>query len=193
MLRRRRRTTSTSPSSSIRRLRAVIDQVQATGGTTLELRRRLCAKVYAAPRPTTPHHRAPVEGVRGRGADSAGSCPATDGRCAASQSLRLRGKPATAGRALRRSGLFQQLHGKELSYNNILDLTGGKPHRRVHRGRPDPGDSAAHNPAAWVRAPASAPRGKRPSRTDGRPFGGIHAVNSPPRFAVRRSHRRDLQ
>jgi phosphoribosylaminoimidazolecarboxamide formyltransferase / IMP cyclohydrolase len=101
----------------------VADQVETNGWTTLELRRKLAAKAFAR---TAAYDTA----IAAHLADAFGSAPAA----AVPASLQIQSplaqplrygenphqKAALYGRF---HDYFQQLHGKELSYNNILDLT----------------------------------------------------------------------
>jgi len=101
----------------------VARQVRETGGTTLELRRQLAAKVFA--------RTAAYDGAIAAHLEKAfatGEVPAIPKtlRIAAplAQPLRYGENPhQAAGLYGRFPEYFQQLHGKELSYNNILDLT----------------------------------------------------------------------
>jgi phosphoribosylaminoimidazolecarboxamide formyltransferase/IMP cyclohydrolase len=99
------------------------EQIKLTGGTTLELRRKLAAKVFAR----TAAYDAAIAGHLGRAFGPA--APAT-----LPESLRIQAPLVQALRygenphqkAALYGGFyeyFRQLHGKELSYNNILDLT----------------------------------------------------------------------
>jgi phosphoribosylaminoimidazolecarboxamide formyltransferase/IMP cyclohydrolase len=99
------------------------EQIKLTGGTTLELRRKLAAKAFAR----TAAYDAAIAGHLGRAFGPA--APAT-----LPESLRIQAPLVQALRygenphqkAALYGGFyeyFRQLHGKELSYNNILDLT----------------------------------------------------------------------
>jgi phosphoribosylaminoimidazolecarboxamide formyltransferase/IMP cyclohydrolase len=99
------------------------EQIKLTGGTTLELRRKLAAKVFAR----TAAYDAAIAGHLGQAFGT--SPPAT-----LPESLRIQVPLVQALRygenphqkAALYGGFyeyFRQLHGKELSYNNILDLT----------------------------------------------------------------------
>ena len=99
------------------------EQIKLTGGTTLELRRKLAAKVFAR----TAAYDAAI--ARHLGHAFGTTAPAT-----APESLRIQVPLVQALRygenphqkAALYGGFhdyFRQLHGKELSYNNILDLT----------------------------------------------------------------------
>jgi phosphoribosylaminoimidazolecarboxamide formyltransferase/IMP cyclohydrolase len=102
---------------------AVAEQVRTTGQTTLELRRRLAAKVYARTAAYDAAIAAHLEKEFGPQPPSA--LPAAL-RLNESLAQHLRyGENAHQRAALygRFGEFFQQLQGKELSYNNILDLT----------------------------------------------------------------------
>ncbi len=76
---------------------------------------------------------------------------------------------------------FQQLHGKELSYNNILDLTSAAfLIAEFAADRPPSPFSSTPTPAASARPPRCARPGTGAFATDKQaPFGGIIAVNTP--------------
>jgi phosphoribosylaminoimidazolecarboxamide formyltransferase / IMP cyclohydrolase len=101
----------------------VADQITATGGTTLELRRKLCAKVYAR----TAAYDAAIAAHLGKefGLQPAGELPKElVVRSPQAQTLRYGENPHQKAALYGKfTEYFQQLHGKELSYNNILDLT----------------------------------------------------------------------
>jgi phosphoribosylaminoimidazolecarboxamide formyltransferase/IMP cyclohydrolase len=102
----------------------VADQIKATGNTTLELRRTLAAKVYAR---TAAYDAAIAAHLqKAFNADAAvGSLPKSLTLSAPLvQPLRYGENPHQAAALYGKfNEFFQQLHGKELSYNNILDLT----------------------------------------------------------------------
>jgi phosphoribosylaminoimidazolecarboxamide formyltransferase/IMP cyclohydrolase len=97
----------------------VTGQIRTTGKTTLELRRKLAAKVYARTAAYDSAIAAHLNKVFNEGA------PATLlVQAPLAQTLRYGENPhQTAALYGRFQEFFQQLHGKELSYNNILDLT----------------------------------------------------------------------
>jgi phosphoribosylaminoimidazolecarboxamide formyltransferase / IMP cyclohydrolase len=101
----------------------VAEQIKAEGATSLELRRRLAAKVYARTSAydaaIAAHLEKAFAGEQGRGVPSALNVQAP-----LVQSLRY-GENSHQKAALYGSftDFFRQLHGKELSYNNVLDLT----------------------------------------------------------------------
>jgi phosphoribosylaminoimidazolecarboxamide formyltransferase / IMP cyclohydrolase len=101
----------------------VAEQIKATGHTTLELRRRLAAKVFAR---TAAYDAAIAAHLdQALGAAQPTTLPACLRlQAPLVQSLRYGENPHQ--KAALYGGFhkyFQQLHGKELSYNNILDLT----------------------------------------------------------------------
>ncbi len=102
---------------------AVAEQIRATGQTTLELRQRLAAKVFSR---TAAYDSAIASYLtRQFTPERANVLPDTLLICAPRvQHLRYGENPhQTAALYGRFSEFFTQLHGKELSYNNILDLT----------------------------------------------------------------------
>lgn len=102
----------------------VAEQIKASGNTTLELRRALAAKVYAR----TAAYDAAIAAHLQKAFNpepSAVSLPKSLIISAPiAQPLRYGENPHQAAALYGKFGeFFQQLHGKELSYNNILDLT----------------------------------------------------------------------
>jgi phosphoribosylaminoimidazolecarboxamide formyltransferase/IMP cyclohydrolase len=101
----------------------VAEQIKASGNTTLDLRRRLCAKVYAR----TAAYDAAIAAHLNKafGAQPGGELPASlNIRAAQAQHLRYGENPHQRAALYGDfKNYFHQLHGKELSYNNILDLT----------------------------------------------------------------------
>lgn len=100
----------------------VAKQITESGGTTLELRRSLAAKVYAR----TAAYDAAIASYLGNAFQSNPSAlpPALSVSAPLAQPLRYGENPHQSA-ALYGSfhNHYKQLHGKELSYNNILDLT----------------------------------------------------------------------
>lgn len=98
-------------------------QINANGETTLELRRRLAAKVYAR---TSAYDAAIASHLAkefSAGSESA-PAPVLGIQSQLVQPLRYGENPHQKAALYGRfAEYFQQLHGKELSYNNILDLT----------------------------------------------------------------------
>jgi phosphoribosylaminoimidazolecarboxamide formyltransferase/IMP cyclohydrolase len=160
---------------------SIAEQIRAHGNTTIELRRRLAAKVYAR----TSAYDAAIANYLGRQfgtEDAAGLPEQLNIRAPKAQALRYGENPHQKAALY---GAFQkyftQLHGKELSYNNILDLTAA-----AHLIYEFDGDSPTlailkhTNPCgvgqditlrgAWEKAYATDKQA---------PFGGIIAANRP--------------
>src|SRR4051812_19587682 len=103
----------------------VADQVTAKGNTTLDLRRRLAAKVFA----TTSKYDGAIANFLGKafGAKEPSKEALPDDLQVSlprAQALRYGENPHQNAALYGNFGeYFKQLHGKELSYNNILDLT----------------------------------------------------------------------
>lgn len=101
---------------------AVAEQIKASGNTTLALRRKLAAKVFAR---TSAYDAAIAAHLNAEFGTKSGELPPSlvvSARLA--QPLRYGENPHQAAALYGRfHEYFQQLHGKELSYNNILDLT----------------------------------------------------------------------
>jgi len=158
----------------------VAEQIKADGNTTLGLRRRLAAKVYAR---TAAYDAAIAAHLQRAFAGSDSRLPAalTISEPLA-QTLRYGENPHQAAALYGRfHDHYQQLHGKELSYNNILDLTaaagliaefaGDAPTLAIlkHTNPCGVGQGAGLR-EAWDKAFATDRQA---------PFGGIIAVNRP--------------
>ncbi|MEY2429324.1 MAG: phosphoribosylaminoimidazolecarboxamide formyltransferase / cyclohydrolase [Verrucomicrobiota bacterium] len=100
----------------------VARQIVQTGNTTLELRRALAAKVFAR---TAAYDAAIAGHLNDAFAPTSSSAPASLLiQAPLTQSLRYGENPHQKAALYGPFGdYFHQLHGKELSYNNILDLT----------------------------------------------------------------------
>ncbi|MEJ0091118.1 MAG: bifunctional phosphoribosylaminoimidazolecarboxamide formyltransferase/IMP cyclohydrolase [Limisphaerales bacterium] len=100
----------------------VAKQISESGNTTLELRRKLCAKVYAR---TAAYDTAIAAHLQKEFSADKTSLPTVLTISAPLvQPLRYGENPhQTAALYGKFQEFFKQLHGKELSYNNILDLT----------------------------------------------------------------------
>jgi len=100
----------------------VAGQIAAGGQTTLALRRQLAAKVFAR---TAAYDGAIAAHLQKEFSDGTPALPAALSLAAPRvQALRYGENPHQAAALYGRfHEFFQQLHGKELSYNNILDLT----------------------------------------------------------------------
>jgi len=101
----------------------VADQIVAAGQTTPELRRRLAAAVFAR----TAAYDGQIAGFLSKTFGLAGSDswpPSIQLNVPRVQALRYGENPHQRAALYGRFGdYFRQLHGRELSYNNILDLT----------------------------------------------------------------------
>jgi phosphoribosylaminoimidazolecarboxamide formyltransferase / IMP cyclohydrolase len=159
----------------------VAEQIRATGNTTLELRRQLAAKVFArtaaydaaiathlekafapAPAPATP--------------------PALRINAPLAQPLRYGENPHQAAALYGQfRDYFRQLHGKELSYNNILDLTAAA--QLIAEFQDDPPTLAIlkhTNPCGVGQGASLREAWDKAFATDRQaPYGGIIAVNRP--------------
>ena len=98
------------------------EQIKSGGNTTLELRRKLAAKVFAR---TAAYDAAIAAHFQKEFSADKNALPAALAISAPlAQPLRYGENPHQAAALYGKFGeFFQQLHGKELSYNNILDLT----------------------------------------------------------------------
>ncbi len=158
-------------------------QIRTSGETTLEFRRRLAAKVYAR----TGAYDAAIASHLGKVfADQTGAAATAPSNLTISaplaQPLRYGENPHQKAALYGRFGdYFTQLHGKELSYNNILDLTaaasliaefnGEAPTLAILKHTNPCGvGQAASLKEAWIKAFATDRQA---------PFGGIIAVNRP--------------
>jgi phosphoribosylaminoimidazolecarboxamide formyltransferase/IMP cyclohydrolase len=103
----------------------VAEQVASTGNTTLELRRRLAAKVFARTAAYDGAIAAHLGKAFEEGGKGEGQLPATlTVQAPLAQALRYGENPHQKAALYGRfHDYFKQLHGKELSFNNILDLT----------------------------------------------------------------------
>jgi phosphoribosylaminoimidazolecarboxamide formyltransferase/IMP cyclohydrolase len=159
----------------------VAEQIKATGGTTLELRRKLCAKVYAR----TAAYDAAIAAHLGKEFGLQPACELPKElvvRSPQAQTLRYGENPHQKAALYGKfTEYFQQLHGKELSYNNILDLTaatnlivefeGEQPTLAILKHTNPCGVGQGSNLRdAWDKAFATDKQA---------PFGGIIAVNQP--------------
>jgi phosphoribosylaminoimidazolecarboxamide formyltransferase / IMP cyclohydrolase len=160
----------------------VAEQITSGGNTTLEMRRQLAAKVFARTAAYDGAIAAHLNAEFGiRNAEAANTLPTTlTISTPLAQPLRYGENPHQSA-ALYGSfrDYFQQLHGKELSYNNILDLTaaaqlmgefrGEKPTLAILKHTNPCGvGQGAHLREAWDKAFATDKQA---------PFGGIIAVN----------------
>jgi phosphoribosylaminoimidazolecarboxamide formyltransferase/IMP cyclohydrolase len=167
----------------------VADQIKAHGNTTRELRRTLAMRVFAR---TSAYdaviathlikvfgHTAVTWAPRGQPAGLPRQIAMDSPKV---QSLRYGENPhQTAALYGHFPEYFRQLHGKELSYNNILDLTAAA--QLIGEFRPDHATLAIlkhMNPCGVGRGKTMKEAWDRAFSTDKQaPFGGIIAVNQP--------------
>jgi phosphoribosylaminoimidazolecarboxamide formyltransferase/IMP cyclohydrolase len=178
----------------------VAKQISETGGTTLELRRRLAARVFArtsAYDGAIAAHLQKAFNVGQASSLSPISSPATSGTennetgkmpillsiaAPLVQPLRYGENPhQAAGLYGRFKEYFQQLHGKELSYNNILDLTAAANLIAEFKNDPPTLAILKHtNPCGVGQGSNLREAWDKAFATDKQaPFGGIIAVNQP--------------
>jgi phosphoribosylaminoimidazolecarboxamide formyltransferase/IMP cyclohydrolase len=162
----------------------VADQVARDGGTTLELRRRLAAKVYSrtsAYDAAIAAHLSKAFGVAP--SKTAGELPPRlELNVPLAQPLRYGENPHQKAALYGSfSEFFQQLHGKELSYNNILDLTAAANLIAEFKGEQPALAILKHtNPCGVGQGASLREAWEKAFATDRQaPFGGIIAVNQP--------------
>ncbi|MGP8198724.1 MAG: bifunctional phosphoribosylaminoimidazolecarboxamide formyltransferase/IMP cyclohydrolase [Limisphaerales bacterium] len=169
----------------------VAGQIAATGQTTPELRRRLAAAVFAG----TAAYDAQIAGYLSKtfALPGAGS-PATPPKAGdpwptniqlslgLAQTLRYGENPHQCAALYGRFGdYFQQLHGRELSYNNILDLTAAAALAAEFAGAAPTLAILKHsNPCGAAQGNTLREAWEKAFATDKQaPFGGIIVVNQP--------------
>ncbi len=155
----------------------VAEQIQASGNTTLELRRKLAAKVFAR---TAAYDAAIASHLEKAFSVSPG--PALRIEAPLVQPLRYGENPHQRAALYGQfQEFFRQLHGKELSYNNILDLTAAA--KLVADFQDDPPTLAIlkhTNPCGVGQGTNLREAWDKAFATDRQaPFGGIIAVNCP--------------
>jgi len=158
----------------------VAEQIKANGNTTLELRRTLAAKVYAR---TAAYDAAIAAHLQKAFNPETVSLPKALAISAPLvQPLRYGENPHQAAALYGKFGeYFQQLHGKELSYNNILDLTAAAALIREFEGDEPTLAILKHtNPCGVGQGASLREAWDKAFATDRQaPFGGIIAVNRP--------------
>jgi phosphoribosylaminoimidazolecarboxamide formyltransferase / IMP cyclohydrolase len=156
----------------------VAGQIKASGNTSLELRRRLAAKVFAR---TAAYDAAITAHLQKEFSAGGKALPASLAISAPlAQPLRYGENPhQTAALYGRFHEFFQQLHGKELSYNNILDLTAAASLIEEFTGDGPTLAILKHtNPCGVGQGATLREAWDRAFATDRQsPFGGIIAVN----------------
>ena len=159
----------------------VAEQIQKTGHTTLELRRRLAAKVFARTAAYDSAIAAHLEKVFIT--PSPEKLPdALFVYAPLVQSLRYGENPHQSAALYGNfSSYFHQLHGKELSYNNILDLTAAAALIAEFESDPPTLAILKHtNPCGVGQGTTLRQAWDMAFATDRQaPFGGIIAVNQP--------------
>ena len=158
---------------------AVIEQIKANGNTTVELRRKLAAKVFAR---TAAYDGAIAAHLSQTFTPPAPAAlpPALSIQAPLAQPLRYGENPHQAAALYGRfHEYFLQLHGKELSYNNILDLTAAAALiGEFVEGPPTLAILKHTNPCGVAQAANLAEAWEKAFATDRQaPFGGIIAVN----------------
>src|SRR5437016_2961546 len=157
----------------------VSEQIKESGNTTLELRRRLAAKVFAR---TAAYDAAIAAHLHKSFAITlAGTLPSSLLiQQPLAQHLRYGENPHQSAALYGKFGdFFQQLHGKELSYNNILDLTAAADLIAEFSSDPPTVAILKHtNPCGVGQATSLRQAWEKAFATDRQaPFGGIMAVN----------------
>ncbi len=160
----------------------VAAQIQATGNTTLAARRRLAAKVFAR---TAAYDAAIANHLAGSFAEpqiQAPLPPLLAINAPQVQPLRYGENPHQRAALYGKfHDYFQQLHGKELSYNNILDLTAAASLIAEFSGDRSTLAILKHtNPCGVGQGENLREAWDKAFATDKQaPFGGIIAVNQP--------------
>ena len=153
--------------------------VKTRGETTLELRRKLAAKVYAR----TAAYDAAIAAHLTKEFSGGTALPATLAVSAPlAQPLRYGENPHQQAALYGKfAEFFKQLHGKELSYNNILDLTAAAALIAEFAGDAPTLAILKHtNPCGVGQGATLREAWDRAFATDRQaPFGGIIAVNQP--------------
>ncbi len=157
----------------------VSEQVANAGETTLELRRTLAAKVFAR---TAAYDAAIAAHLTREFSGPDAVLPALAISAPLAQPLRYGENPHQKAALYGKfQEYFQQLHGKELSYNNILDLTAAAALITEFEGQLPTLAILKHtNPCGVGRGADLHEAWQRAFATDRQaPFGGIIAVNRP--------------
>ncbi len=157
----------------------VAEEIKKDGATTLATRQRLAAKVYAR----TAAYDSAIAAYLQKAFSPEAKLPSSFAISAPlAQPLRY-GENPHQGAALygRFQEFFQQLHGKELSYNNILDLTAAASLIAEFEGEAPTLAILKHtNPCGAGQGQTLAEAWQKAFATDRQaPYGGIIAVNQP--------------
>ena len=158
----------------------VAKQISASGNTTLELRRKLAAKVFAR---TAAYDAAIAAHLSAEFKTVGTDLPASLAVLAPlAQPLRYGENPHQLAALYGRfNEFFRQLHGKELSYNNILDLTAAANLISEFEKNPPTLAILKHtNPCGVGQGKSLREAWEKAFATDRQaPFGGIIATNEP--------------
>jgi phosphoribosylaminoimidazolecarboxamide formyltransferase/IMP cyclohydrolase len=160
---------------------AIAEQIKNGGDTSLEFRRRLAAKVFARTAAYDAAIAAHLSKAFGLGADT-GAPGLLTIQAPLAQPLRYGENPHQMAALYGRfRDYFEQLHGKELSYNNILDLTAGASLIQEFTGEAPTLAILKHtNPCGVGQGANLREAWEKAFATDRQaPFGGIIAVNQP--------------
>jgi phosphoribosylaminoimidazolecarboxamide formyltransferase/IMP cyclohydrolase len=164
----------------------VAQQVKNSGSTTLELRRKLAAKVFARTAAYDGAIATYLGHAFGHSVGSAGGEAQLPAKLSIeaplAQKLRYGENPHQAAALYGKfSDYFEQLHGKELSYNNILDLTAAaKLIEEFSADSPTLAILKHTNPCGVGQAASLKQAWDSAFATDRQaPFGGIIVVNRP--------------
>ncbi len=162
--------------------RTVAEEIKTSGETTLALRRKLAEKVFFL----TSAYDAAIFMHLSKEFAAEEAAVASPGclyiNAGVVQTLRYGENPhQTAVLCGRFAEYFQQLHGKELSYNNILDLTAAEQLIEEFSGEAPTLAILKHtNPCGVGRGATLREAWEKAYATDRQaPFGGIIAVNKP--------------
>ncbi len=161
---------------------AVAEQIQVTGNTTLDQRRTLAAKVYARTAAYDAAIAAHLQKAFNAGPATSSLPKALVISAPLAQPLRYGENPHQAAALYGKFGeSFHQLHGKELSYNNILDLTAAAALiNEFTEDAPTLAILKHTNPCGVGQGPSLREAWDQAFATDRQaPFGGIIAVNRP--------------
>ncbi|HUR44691.1 MAG TPA: bifunctional phosphoribosylaminoimidazolecarboxamide formyltransferase/IMP cyclohydrolase [Candidatus Saccharimonadales bacterium] len=167
---------------------AIAEEIKLRGGTSLELRRKLAARVYAKTSAYDGAIAAHLEKIFAAG--KVEDHPSTESQLPSElavhaplvQSLRYGENPHQRAALYGDfSKYFQQLHGKELSYNNILDLTAAAALiGEFSAEKPTLAILKHTNPCGVGQGDTLREAWEKAYATDKQaPFGGIIAVNEP--------------
>src|SRR5260221_12063993 len=162
----------------------VAAQIEAKGCTTLELRRKLAARVFARTSAYDGHIAAHLAKTFGSASQAVPAVALPDTlalNAPLSQPLRYGENPHQRAALYGRfRELFEQLHGKEPSCNNILDLTAAANLIAEFSGEPPTLAILKHtNPCGVGQGNTLQSAWEKALATDRQaPFGGIIAVNS---------------